>query len=65
MSVARLTRLLPIGAILLAAGLGLHLWTHGDFSESISGFLIGIGVVFIIAGFANRFFKQPDSARRT
>jgi hypothetical protein len=64
MSVTKLTRLLPIGTILLAVGLGLHLWTRGDYSESISGFLIGIGVVFMIAGFANRFSKQPGSAGR-
>ena len=64
MSVTRLNRLLPIATILLAAGLGLQLWTHGDYSESISGFLIGIGVVFMIAGFVNRISKRPGSAGR-
>jgi hypothetical protein len=64
MSVAKLNRLLPIGTILLSVELGLHIWTHGDYSESISGFLIGIAVVLIIAGFMNRFSKQPDSMGR-
>lgn len=64
MSLAKLNRLLPIGTILLAAGLGLHIWTHGDYSESASGFLIGIAVVFIIAGFTSRYSKQPDSTAR-
>ena len=65
MSAAKLNRLLPTGTILLAAGLGLHLWARGNFAEGISGFLIGIAVVLIIAGFANRFSKQPDSTGRT
>lgn len=61
MSATKLNRLLPIGTILLAIGLGLHLWTHGDYSEGISGFLIGVSLVLIIAGFAKRFSRQPDS----
>ncbi len=64
MSASKLNRLIPIGTILLAAGLGMHLWTHGDYTESISGFLIGISIVCIIAGFAKRFSKQPDSIGR-
>lgn len=65
MSVAKLHRVLPIGTILLAAGLGLHNWIRGDYSDGLSGFLVGIGVILIIAGFANRFSKQPSSTRQT
>ena len=64
MPVTKLHRLLPIGTILLAAGLGLHIFAHGDYSESVSGFLIGSAVVFIIAGFTGRFSKRPDSTAR-
>ena len=48
----KLGRVLPIGLVLLASGLLLHNWMRGDYAESISGFLIGISLVFIIAGFA-------------
>jgi hypothetical protein len=47
----KLSRLLPLGLVLLASGLLLHYWMHGDYAESISGFLIGISVVLMIAGF--------------
>lgn len=61
MSVQKFRRLFPIGLILLAAGLALHIWTHGDYTESAAGFLIGISIVFIIAGFFGRFRKQAGS----
>lgn len=64
MSAAKPNRPLPIGTILLAAALGLHIWTKGDYAESISGFLSGIAVVLVIWGFVNRFSKQPDSMGR-
>lgn len=46
-----MTRLLPIGLVLSASGLLLHNWMYGDYAESISGFLIGISLVFVIVGF--------------
>ena len=46
-----LSRLVPIGLVLLSSGLLLNRWMHGDYAESISGFLIGISLVFIVAGF--------------
>jgi hypothetical protein len=60
MSMKKLNRLLPIGLIMLSAGLGLHIWTRGDYSESAAGFLIGISLVFVIAGFVGRFAKQSN-----
>lgn len=51
MSHRRRSRLLPIGVVLLASGLLLRNWMHGDYAESIAGFLIGISLVFMIAGF--------------
>ncbi len=49
----KMNRLMPIGLVLLASGLLLHRM-HGDYVESISGFLIGISIVFLIAGFVGR-----------
>jgi len=46
----KLIRLLPIGLLLLAAGLLLHNFFHGRHTEFSSGLLIGMSLVFIIAG---------------
>jgi hypothetical protein len=44
-------RLFPIGTFMLAAGLVLHIWTHGRYTEFTAGFLIGMSIVFMIAAF--------------
>jgi hypothetical protein len=46
-----LNRLLPIGLLMLAAGLWLHIGMRGDYAQSVSGFLLGISLVFIGCGF--------------
>lgn len=43
--------LLPIGLLSLSAGLILHNFLHTRYSEFAAGLLIGISIVFIIAGF--------------
>ena len=48
---SKMNRLIPIGLLMLAGGLMLHLLRRGDYSESASGFLIGIALVFIVFGF--------------
>jgi hypothetical protein len=45
----RLVRLL-----MLSGGLVLHNWIHGRYTEFAGGFLIGMSIVFMIAGFAGR-----------
>ena len=47
----KMSLVLPIGLVLFATGLLLHNWMHGDYAESIAGFLIGISLVCLIAGF--------------
>jgi hypothetical protein len=37
-----MNRILPIGLVRLSSELFLHNWMHGNYAESISGFLIGI-----------------------
>jgi len=46
--------LLPIGMLTLSAGLLLHNWRHGRSAELAEGLLIGMSVVFIIAGWLRR-----------
>jgi hypothetical protein len=46
--------LLPVGLILLAAGLILHNWISGARAEFPAGFLIGMSIVFMVAGFLKR-----------
>jgi hypothetical protein len=40
------------GALVLAFGLGLRLWTHGNFSHFASGFLLGVSIALLILGLA-------------
>lgn len=47
----KLSRLFPIGVLMLAAGLMLHNFLHGRYTEFTGGFLIGMSAVFMIAGF--------------
>lgn len=46
----KLNRLLPIGMMVLAAGLFLRSFAHGHISNFGAGFLIGMSLVFMIAG---------------
>ena len=50
----KLSRLLPIGVLMLAAGLMLHNVVHGRYTEFTAGFLIGMSAVFMIAGFISQ-----------
>ena len=48
----KISRLLPIGLACLGSGLLIHNSLHGRYVEFSSGVLIGVSLVFIIAGFA-------------
>jgi hypothetical protein len=48
------TFLVPVGSLALAAGLSVQLWAHGRYGHFIAGFLIGLSLVFLIAGVAVR-----------
>jgi hypothetical protein len=45
---------IPVGLFALAAGILLHLFTHAKYSEFAGGFLVGLSMVFIIAGVVKR-----------
>ncbi len=53
----KLSRLLPIGVLMLAAGLILHNFLHGRYTEFTAGVLIGMSAVFMIAGSVGRIRK--------
>jgi hypothetical protein len=55
----KLNRLLPVGLLLLSLGVILHNWTHGRYSEFAGGFLIGMAIVFMIAGFVRTSKTTP------
>ena len=42
--------LTPIGLMSLSAGLILHNFRHSHYSEFVAGLLIGMSIVFMIAG---------------
>lgn len=55
MTIKKLSRLFPLGALMLAIGLivhklTLHNWMHARYFEFASGVLIGVAIVFMIAG---------------
>jgi hypothetical protein len=50
----KLNRLLPIGLLLLASGLILHNFAQGRAVNFSAGLLIGMSLVFIIAGFVRQ-----------
>jgi len=59
MSRDKLNRLFPIGLLMLSIGLMLHNWTHGRYSDFAGGFLIGMSIVFMLAGLARPSKATP------
>jgi hypothetical protein len=49
-SYIKVRRLIPIGLLMLSCGLILNNWTHTKYSHFAGGFLIGMAIVFMIAG---------------
>jgi hypothetical protein len=50
-SPSKLNRLLPMGLLMLGAGLLLDIWMHGDYAQSAAGFWLATSAVFIRFGF--------------
>lgn len=40
------------GALAMSIGIALRLWTHGNFADFSSGFLMGISIALLILGLA-------------
>ena len=52
--------LTSLGLLSLAIGTGLRLWAHGNYSHFASGFLLGLAVVFLIAGLVKKPQGIPE-----
>ena len=46
----KVSPLFSLGLLMLSCGLGLRLWTHGNYSDFASGFLTGMSIVLLIGG---------------
>lgn len=53
MFLEKFNRLLPIGLLMLAVGLILHNYARSHAFNFSAGFLIGMALVFMIAGFVS------------
>jgi len=49
-SYVKASRLIPIGLVMLSAGLMLNNWAHTRYSHFGGGFLLGMAIVFLLAG---------------
>lgn len=49
------------GFLALAVGIGLRLWTSGNFSHFASGFLLGVSIALLILGLARPSRGVSDS----
>jgi hypothetical protein len=50
MSLRKMNHLLPTGLLMLSGGLIMRNYVHGRYSDFAAGFLIGMSIVFMIAG---------------
>ena len=50
MSRHRLSRFVPVGLLVLVAGIFLQHFTHERYSDFAGGFLMGMSLVFLIYG---------------
>jgi len=58
MSQRKISPLVPVGLIALVAGIVLQHFTHERYSDFAGGFLMGMGLVFLIVGYAQKMKSQ-------
>ncbi|MGA8212190.1 MAG: hypothetical protein WB799_01250 [Candidatus Sulfotelmatobacter sp.] len=54
MSQSRISPFVPVGLLALVAGIFLQHFTHGRYSDFAGGFLMGMSLVFLIFGVAQK-----------
>jgi hypothetical protein len=54
----KISRFVPVGLLALVAGILLQHFTHGRYSDFAGGFLMGMALVFLIFGFAQKVKGQ-------
>jgi hypothetical protein len=50
----KISRFVPVGLLVLVAGIFLQHFTHGRYSDFAGGFLMGMALVFLIFGLLRR-----------
>jgi hypothetical protein len=58
MSQGKISRFVPAGLLALVAGILLQHFTHERYSDFAGGFLMGMALVFLIFGFAQKVKGQ-------
>jgi hypothetical protein len=58
MSQRRISPFVPVGLLTLAAGIFLQHFTHERYSDFAGGFLMGIALVFLIFGVAQKMKNE-------
>jgi len=54
MNQRKINRFVPVGLLLLMAGIFLQHFTHERYSDFAGGFLMGVALVFLIFGLAQK-----------
>ncbi len=54
----RISPFVPVGLLALVGGIFLQHFTHGRYSDFAGGFLMGMGLVFLIFGYAQKVKSQ-------
>ena len=58
MNAKKISRFVPVGLLVLVAGIFLQHFTHERYSDFAGGFLIGVALVFLIFGVAQKMKGQ-------
>ncbi len=58
MSGRKISPFVPVGLIALLAGIVLQHFTHERYSDFAGGFLMGMGLVFLIFGYVQKVKSQ-------
>jgi uncharacterized membrane protein len=58
MSQRKISPFVPVGLIALMAGIVLQHFTHERYSDFAGGFLMGMGLVFLIFGYVQKVKSQ-------
>jgi hypothetical protein len=60
MNQRKISRFVPVGLLVLVAGIFLQHFTHERYSDFAGGFLMGMALVFLIFGFAQKVKSQSQ-----
>lgn len=58
MNQRKISRFVPVGLLVLVAGIFLQHFTHERYSDFAGGFLMGMALVFLIFGLAQKMKSE-------